>query len=250
MKKLALSVLLLCAVAGAALAEDKPAAATAAPAAASAPAAAEPAKPAAPVVAPAATAPAAAAVAPTGAAAAVPPPAVKPEADPIVEIVTSEGKIKLQLDAKLAPETVKNFVGYANEKFYDGTVFHRVINKFMVQGGGYVVEGGKLNEKKTKASIQNEAKNGLKNDRGTVAMARTPDPNSATSQFFINLVNNDRLNFPAPDGHGYAVFGKVIEGMDVVDKIAGQKTGMKQGMGDVPEKDIVIQSITVSKSAS
>lgn len=169
---------------------------------------------------------------------------------PVIEFKTSEGMIKIQLDEKAAPETVKNFVQYVNDKFYDGTVFHRVINKFMVQGGGFTSEGGKLSEKKTRGPIPNEAKNGLKNDRGSIAMARTGDPNSATAQFFINHVNNERLNYPQPDGFGYAVFGKVIEGMDVVDKIAGAKTTMKSGMGDVPEKDIVIQAVTVVKSNS
>lgn len=163
----------------------------------------------------------------------------------IVEIKTTEGTIKLELDDKAAPVTVKNFVGYVNDKFYDGTIFHRVIDGFMVQGGGYVAEGDKLNEKPTKASIVNEGKNGLKNDKGTIAMARTPDPNSATAQFFINLVNNDRLNYPAPDGHGYAVFGKVTEGLDVVEKIGKVKTGIKAGMQDVPVADVKILSAVV-----
>ena len=168
----------------------------------------------------------------------------------VVEMKTSEGNIKIQLEDKAAPESVKNFLMYVNDKFYDGTIFHRVINKFMVQGGGFIVDdAGKMKEKATKAPIANEAKNGLKNDRGTLAMARTGDPNSATSQFFINHVNNDRLNFPQPDGHGYAVFGKVIDGMDVVDKIASVKTGMKDDMGDVPEKVIKILSVTVVKGA-
>ena len=165
----------------------------------------------------------------------------------IVELKTSEGTIKLELADKEAPVSVKNFVAYVNDKFYDGTIFHRVIDGFMIQGGGFTAEGDKLTEKATKASIVNEGKNGLKNERGTVAMARTPDPNSATAQFFVNLVNNDRLNYPNPDGHGYAVFGKVIEGMDVVDKIGKAKTGMKSGMGDVPATDIKILSATVVK---
>ena len=168
----------------------------------------------------------------------------------IVEIKTSEGTLKIELDDKNAPVSAKNFAGYVADKFYDGTVFHRVIDGFMVQGGGFTADGDKLSEKPTKAAIVNEGKNGLKNDRGTVAMARTPDPNSATAQFFINLVNNDRLNFPNPDGHGYAVFGKVVEGMDVVDKIAKVKTGMKAGMGDVPVVDIKILSATIVKSAA
>ncbi len=163
----------------------------------------------------------------------------------LVELKTSEGTIKIELDDKNAPISVKNFVSYVNDKFYDGTVFHRVIDGFMVQGGGYVAEGDKFNEKPTKASIANEGKNGVKNDKGTLAMARTPDPNSATAQFFFNLVNNDRLNFPSPDGHGYAVFGKVTEGMDVVEKIAKVKTGIRGGMQDVPAADVKILSAVV-----
>jgi len=168
----------------------------------------------------------------------------------VVEIKTSEGVIKVELADKEAPVSVKNFLAYVGDKFYDGTLFHRVIDTFMIQGGGYVIEGDKLNEKATKAAIINEAKNGLKNDRGTLAMARTSDPNSATAQFFINLVNNDRLNAPNPDGHGYAVFGKVLEGMDVVDKIAKVKTGMRFGMSDVPTADIKLLGVTVVKAAS
>lgn len=168
----------------------------------------------------------------------------------VIEIKTSEGTIKLLLDEKAAPESVKNFLMYVNDKFYDGTIFHRVINKFMVQGGGFTVDAaGKMTEKATKSPITNEAKNGLKNDRGTIAMARTGDPNSATSQFFINHVNNERLNFPQPDGHGYAVFGKVTDGMDVVDKIASVKTGIKDGMGDVPDAPVKIISVAAVKPA-
>lgn len=167
----------------------------------------------------------------------------------IVELKTTEGVIKIELADKDAPVTVKNFIAYVNDKFYDGTIFHRVIDGFMVQGGGFTADGDKLNEKPTKAAIINEAKNGLKNDRGTVAMARTNDPNSATAQFFINHVNNDRLNSPQPDGFGYAVFGKVIEGMDVVDKIAKVKTGMRGGMGDVPMTDVKILTASVAKPA-
>ena len=126
----------------------------------------------------------------------------KPDGGTIVELKTSEGTIKLELADKQAPISVKNFLSYVNDKFYNGTVFHRVIDGFMVQGGGYTIAGDKLNEKPTKAPIANEAKNGLRNDRGTVAMARTSDPNSATAQFFINTVDNDRLNYPQPDGFG------------------------------------------------
>jgi peptidyl-prolyl cis-trans isomerase A (cyclophilin A) len=164
-----------------------------------------------------------------------------------IELETSEGKIRIALDAEKAPVTTKNFVDYVEAKFYDGTVFHRVIDGFMIQGGGYTINGGQLSEKKTNPPITNEGKNGLKNDRGTIAMARTSDPNSATAQFFINHVDNNGLNYPSPDGHGYAVFGKVTEGMDVVDKIAKTKTGMKYGMADVPEKEVKIISAKVVK---
>jgi peptidyl-prolyl cis-trans isomerase A (cyclophilin A) len=181
-----------------------------------------------------------------GAGSAAAPAATTANAGPVVELKTSEGTIKLELDEKAAPVTVKNFLAYVNDKHYDGTVFHRVIDGFMIQGGGFTAEGDKLNEKKTKDPIANEAKNGLKNDRGTIAMARTSDPNSATAQFFINLVNNDRLNYPNPDGHGYAVFGKVVEGLDVVEKIGKAKTGFKSGMADVPVSDIKIISASVA----
>lgn len=166
---------------------------------------------------------------------------------PTIELETSQGKIRIALDAEKAPVSSKNFLDYVNAKFYDGTVFHRVIDSFMVQGGGFNIDGGQLKEKKTNASITNEGKNGLKNDRGTIAMARTRDPNSATAQFFINHVDNNSLNHPNPDGHGYAVFGKVIEGMDVVDKIAKSKTATKYGMSDVPEAEVKIISAKVVK---
>ena len=157
---------------------------------------------------------------------------------------TSLGKIKIELYAKEAPISVKNFLEYANKGFYNGTIFHRVINGFMIQGGGFTQE---FHQKPTNAPIRNEAGNGLKNDRGTIAMARTNAPDSATSQFFINVVNNDGLNRPRPDGVGYAVFGKVIAGMDVVDKIKSVRTGVKMGMPDVPETPVVIKSVTVVK---
>jgi peptidyl-prolyl cis-trans isomerase A (cyclophilin A) len=172
---------------------------------------------------------------------------VKTATGTTIELETSEGKIRIALDTEKAPVTTKNFLDYVNSKFYDGTVFHRVIDGFMVQGGGFNIEGGQLKEKKTNPSITNEGKNGLKNDRGTIAMARTRDPNSATAQFFINHVDNNSLNHPNPDGHGYAVFGKVVEGMDVVDKIAKAKTGMKYGMSDVPETEVKIISAKVVK---
>lgn len=181
-------------------------------------------------------------------------PADAPKADEtkggtVVEIKTTEGNIKLELADREAPVTVKNFLSYVNEKFYDGTLFHRVIDNFVIQGGGYVVEGEKFVEKPTKAPIINEAKNGLKNVRGSIAMARTKDPNSATSQFYINQVSNELLDYPGFDGHGYTVFGKVIDGIDVVDKIAKVKTGVRGGMGDVPLADVKILSVQVARPA-
>jgi peptidyl-prolyl cis-trans isomerase A (cyclophilin A) len=181
-------------------------------------------------------------------------PADAPKADEnkggtVVEIKTTEGNIKLELADREAPVTVKNFLAYVNDKFYDGTLFHRVIDNFVIQGGGYVVEGEKFVEKPTKAPIINEAKNGLKNVRGSIAMARTKDPNSATSQFYINQVSNELLDYPGFDGHGYTVFGKVIDGIDVVDKIAKVKTGVRGGMGDVPLADVKILSVQVARPA-
>jgi peptidyl-prolyl cis-trans isomerase A (cyclophilin A) len=175
-----------------------------------------------------------------------------------VKLVTSKGDIVIELDRAKAPVTVENFLSYVKKKHYDGTVFHRVIGSFMIQGGGFAQKDGSLVEKETEKGIKNEASNGLKNDRGTIAMARTSDPNSATAQFFINVVDNAMLNAPKPDGHGYAVFGKVVEGMDVVDKIKAVPTGTKnitmRGPGgqtmetpsqDVPTEDVVIKSATV-----
>ncbi|HKZ17147.1 MAG TPA: peptidylprolyl isomerase [Geobacteraceae bacterium] len=164
--------------------------------------------------------------------------------NPVVLMETSLGAVKIELFPKQAPVTVKNFLAYVKDGFYSGTTFHRVIPGFMIQGGGFTAD---LRLKPTKAPIRNEADNGLKNDRGTIAMARTANPDSASSQFFINVVNNDGLNRPMPDGHGYAVFGKVIAGMDVVDKIAAVKTGMKMGFQDVPQTQVVIKSISVVK---
>jgi cyclophilin family peptidyl-prolyl cis-trans isomerase len=160
---------------------------------------------------------------------------------PVVVMETSLGTIKIELNDEKAPGTVKNFLEYVDAKFYDGTVFHRVIPDFMVQGGGF--EPG-MTEKKTREKIKNESFNGLKNDRGTLAMARTPEPDSASAQFFINLKDNDFLNkAKARDGVGYAVFGKVIEGMDVVDKIAGVETGTRDSFENVPTKDVIIKSV-------
>ena len=157
---------------------------------------------------------------------------------------TNHGSITIELDDEHAPKTVENFLSYANEGFYNNTVFHRVINGFMIQGGGF--EPG-MKQKPTKAQIKNEANNGLKNTTGTIAMARTNDPHSATAQFFINVADNDFLNFKSesPQGWGYAVFGKVTDGMDVVNKIKGVKTGTSGFHQDVPKEDVVIQSVTV-----
>jgi peptidyl-prolyl cis-trans isomerase B (cyclophilin B) len=160
-------------------------------------------------------------------------------ANPIVVMDTSMGTIKIELFEDKAPVTVKNFLGYVEDKFYDGTVFHRVIPNFMVQGGGF--EPG-LKQKKTKEAIKNEAANGLSNNKYTIAMARTNDPDSATAQFFINVKDNKFLDKSA-DSDGYAVFGKVIEGQDVVDKIKDVETGSKGGFKDVPVQDVVIKSI-------
>jgi peptidyl-prolyl cis-trans isomerase B (cyclophilin B) len=159
----------------------------------------------------------------------------------VVKLVTNFGSIVLQLDAEKAPATVANFLDYVNSGFYNGTIFHRVIDGFMIQGGG--MQPG-MQQKATRPAIKNEADNGLKNKTYTIAMARTPDPHSASSQFFINVADNDFLNFSAPtsQGWGYCVFGKVVEGTEVVDKIAKVKTGNKAGHQDVPVEDVVIQS--------
>ncbi|CAN0621929.1 Peptidylprolyl isomerase [Burkholderia sp. lig30] len=162
----------------------------------------------------------------------------------MVELHTNHGVIKLELDAEKAPKTVENFLNYVKKGHYDGTVFHRVINGFMIQGGGF--EPG-LKQKPTDAPIDNEANNGLKNDAYTIAMARTNDPHSATAQFFINVNDNDFLNHssPTPQGWGYTVFGKVVEGQDVVDKIKAVKTGSKGFHQDVPSDDVVIEKAVV-----
>jgi peptidyl-prolyl cis-trans isomerase A (cyclophilin A) len=160
-----------------------------------------------------------------------------------VKLSTSAGDIVIELDAAKAPKTVDNFVQYAKAGHYNGTVFHRVIPNFMIQGGGMTSD---LVEKPTRAPIPLEAKNGLTNQRGTVAMARTMDPNSATAQFFINVKDNDFLNARAAND-GYAVFGKVVSGMDVVDKIRVVPTGRKQGYDDVPLEPVVIKQATVEK---
>ena len=163
-------------------------------------------------------------------------------AAPRVEMQTTLGKITLELDAAKAPKSVENFLQYARSGQYDGTIFHRVIDGFMIQGGGFTKE---MNEKPTKAPIANEAKNGLKNLRGSIAMARRADPHSATAQFFINHRDNPNLDYPAHDGWGYAVFGKVTEGMDVVDKIAKVKTGNRGMHQNVPIEPVIIESVKV-----
>jgi peptidyl-prolyl cis-trans isomerase B (cyclophilin B) len=163
-------------------------------------------------------------------------------ADPVVEVVTNYGTFVIQLDPARAPKSCDNFLKYVDAKHYDGTIFHRVISTFMVQGGGY---DQNYDKKPTQPPVQNEADNGLKNARGTVAMARTSDPHSATAQFFVNVVDNAFLDHQAKDdrGWGYAVFGKVIEGMEVVDKIKGVKTGPNGPFAkDAPDDLVVIKS--------
>ncbi len=162
--------------------------------------------------------------------------------NPKIRLQTTLGDIVVELDAKAAPVTVKNFLRYVEEGFFDGTIFHRVIPNFMIQGGGFTQD---MRQKQTHEPIANEASNGLKNNRGTIAMARTNDPNSATCQFFINLVNNASLNYAGQSKPGYAVFGKVVEGMDVVDKIGFTPTTTKNMMADVPVTTIVIRSVKV-----
>lgn len=164
-------------------------------------------------------------------------------ANPVVLVETSLGNFKIELFEDKAPVTVKNFLQYVNDKHYDGTVFHRVIPDFMIQGGGF--EPG-MKEKKTREPIKNESSNGLSNLRGTVAMARTSQPNSATAQFYVNVKDNTNLD-KAKARDGYCVFGRVIEGMDVVDKIKDVETGNAKGFDDVPTKDVVIKSVKVVK---
>lgn len=168
-------------------------------------------------------------------------------AAPIVEIITNKGTIVVDLDSKAAPKTVENFLNYTQSGFYKGTIFHRVIDGFMIQGGGFTAD---MKQKTTNAPIKNEAANGLKNDKYTIAMARTSEPNSATSQFFINTNNNAPLNYsPQPMGDGYAVFGKVIKGMEVVDSINKTRTAYKYGYADVPTEAIVIQDVRLAPNS-
>ncbi|GAB1386407.1 peptidylprolyl isomerase [Melaminivora sp.] len=165
-----------------------------------------------------------------------------PSTDPQVKLSTSMGAIVLQLDPAKAPQTVANFLEYVKSGHFDGTVFHRVIDGFMIQGGGF---DASMKEKPTRAPIKLEAGNGLKNDPYTIAMARTGAPHSATAQFFINVANNAMLNAPNPDGHGYAVFGKVIEGREVVDTIRAVKTGSRGMHQNVPLTPVTIQSAQI-----
>jgi peptidyl-prolyl cis-trans isomerase B (cyclophilin B) len=163
--------------------------------------------------------------------------------NPKIEMDTTKGKIVLELYADKAPKTVKNFLAYLDAGFYDGTIFHRVIPGFMIQGGGFSAD---MEKKDTHPPIDNEADNGLRNERGTIAMARTSNPHSATAQFFINTVNNDFLNYrdKSSQGWGYAVFGRVAEGMAVVDAISGVKTGTRGSFRDVPSDPVVITRVT------
>jgi len=162
----------------------------------------------------------------------------------MIKLTTNFGDITLELNAEKAPQTVANFTQYVKDGHYDGTIFHRVIEGFMIQGGGMLPD---MSQKATRDPIQNEADNGLKNDRGTIAMARTQAPHSATAQFFINTVDNDFLNYRSPDlnGWGYCVFGKVVEGLDVVDKIRAVKTGKSGFHSDVPKEAVIIERAEV-----
>ncbi len=166
------------------------------------------------------------------------------QAAPSVQFQTSAGDFVIELNAEKAPKTVENFLQYVNDKHYEGTVFHRVIDGFMVQGGGFTLA---MAQKPTRGPIPLEAANGLRNDRGTIAMARSGNPNSATAQFFVNVVDNPGLNAPQPDGFGYAVFGRVSSGMETIDKIRALPTGNKSGMQNVPLTPITINSVRILK---
>ena len=165
-------------------------------------------------------------------------------AKPRVKFATTLGEFVVELDPAKAPQTVENFLQYVTDKHYEGTVFHRVIDGFMIQGGGFTAD---MQQKPTRAPIPLEAKNGLKNDRYTIAMARTGNPNSATSQFYINVANNDMLNAPQPDGHGYAVFGKVVQGQAVIDKIRTVPTGNRSMHQNVPTTAVTITAASMVK---
>lgn len=168
-------------------------------------------------------------------------------ANPMVELKTNQGEIVVEVFADKAPKSAENFVQYVKDGHYNGTVFHRVIDGFMIQGGGFDAD---MKQKSTRSPIENEAKNGLKNERGTLAMARTADPHSASSQFFINLVPNTFLDYPSRDGWGYAVFGKVVKGMDVVDKISKVATGNRGFHQNVPVEAVVVESARVLETAA
>lgn len=169
--------------------------------------------------------------------------------NPQVSIKTSKGEIVVELYPDKAPKTVENFLQYVRDGHYDGTIFHRVIGNFMIQGGGFTADFYKgvpdFGQKKTRAAIPLESKNGLRNDTGWIAMARTSQPDSATAQFFINTVDNANLNHPQPDGHGYAVFGKVVKGMETVNAIRAVKTGRVGPFSDVPTETVTIESVTL-----
>lgn len=166
----------------------------------------------------------------------------------MIKLKTNYGDIELQLHADKTPLTVANFLAYVKEGFYDNTIFHRVIPRFMIQGGGF---DDQFQQKSTKAAIENEANKGAKNTRGTIAMARTSDPHSATAQFFINVADNAFLDFKAPskDGWGYCVFGEVVSGMDVVDKIQQVSTQSRSGHQDVPQHDVIIEKVEINDEA-
>ncbi|MGD9094533.1 MAG: peptidylprolyl isomerase [Chromatiales bacterium] len=160
----------------------------------------------------------------------------------MIKLTTSKGDILIELDEEKAPVSCSNFRQYVEDGHYDGTIFHRVINNFMIQGGGFTTD---MMQKGTREPIENEARNGLKNEAGTIAMARTMDPHSATAQFFINVSNNNFLDYPGQDGWGYAVFGKVTEGMDVISAIKGVETTHRGGHSDVPVEPIVIEKAEI-----
>ncbi len=181
----------------------------------------------------------------TAASFAAPASTKKPNrAKPMIKLQTNFGPITLELNAKAAPDTVANFIQYVQDGHYNGTIFHRVLDGFMIQGGGFTPD---MEQKETRAPIRNEADNGLKNVAYSIAMARTPNPDSATSQFFINVGDNGFLNFrePSAQGYGYCVFGKVTEGQDTVDRIRKVRTGMRAGHQDVPVEDVIIESAVV-----
>ena len=159
-----------------------------------------------------------------------------------VLLTTNHGQITLELDADKAPKTVENFLSYVKSGHYDGTIFHRVIDGFMIQGGGFSPD---MRQKPTEDNVENEANNGLTNDRYTIAMARTSDPHSASAQFFINVSDNDFLNYPGSDGWGYCVFGKVTSGTEVVDKIGKVDTGRRSMFSDVPNEDVIIEKAEI-----